>query len=130
MKTYKMNLTEKERNVINAMRESNDIDNDIPGREEMIDRYMEMDDKEFIEQYAKIIGDDTILAVLQDTFESDGKCNVLFDVIGEDVIDDLFDDLFESYVSVEYRRQLFLESQDRFELCSRLVNALHPSCNF
>ena len=126
MKTYKMNLTEKERNVINAMRESNGIDNDIPGREEIIDRYMEMDDKEFIEQYAKIIGDDTILATLQDTFESDGKWNVLFDVIGEDVIDDLF----ESYVSVEYRRQLFLESQDRFELCSRLVNALHPSCNF
>jgi hypothetical protein len=126
MKTYKMNLTEKERNVINAMRESNDIDNDIPGREEIIDRYMEMDDKEFIEQYAKIFGDDTILAVLQDTFESDGKWNVLFDVIGEDVIDDLF----ESYVSVEYRRQLFLDSQDRFELCSQLVNAIHPSCNF
>ena len=131
MKTYTMNLTEKERNVINAMRgESNGIDNDPTGREKIIDRYMKMDDKEFIEQYAKIIGDDTILAVLQDTFESDGKCNVLFDVIGEDVIDDLFDDLFESYVSVEYRRQLFLESQDRFELCSQLVNALHPSCNF
>ena len=126
MKTYKMNLTEKERNVINAMRESNDIDNDIPGREEIIDRYMEMDDKEFIEQYAKIFGDDRILAVLQDTFESDGKWNVLFDVIGEDVIDDLF----ESYVSVEYRRQLFLEAEDRFELCSQLVNVLHPSCNF
>jgi len=126
MKTYKMNLTEKERNVINAMRESNGIDNDIPGREEIIDRYMEMDDKEFIEQYAKIFGDDRILAVLQDTFESDGKWNVLFDVIGEDVIDDLF----ESYVSVEYRRQLFLEAEDRFELCSQLVNVLHPSCNF
>ena len=40
-----MNLTEKERNVINAMRgESNGIDNDTTGREKMIDRYMKMDD--------------------------------------------------------------------------------------
>jgi len=126
MKTYKMNLTEKERNVINAMRESNGIDNDPTGREKIIDRYMKMDDKEFIEQYAKIIGDDTILAVLQDTLEFDKKWEVIFEAIEVSVIDELF----ANYASEETNRELFLQTQDREQLCVQLVNALHPSCNF
>ena len=126
MKTYKMNLTEKERNVINAMRESNGIDNDPTGREKIIDRYMKMDDKEFIEQYAKIIGDDTILAVLQDTLEFDKKWEVIFEAIEVSVIDELF----ANYASEETNRELFLQTQDREQLCAQLVNALHPSCNF
>jgi len=126
MKTYRMNLTEKERNVINAMRESNGIDNDPTGREKIIDRYMKMDDKEFIEQYAKIIGDDTILAVLQDTLEFDKKWEVIFEAIEVSVIDELF----ANYASEETNRELFLQTQDREQLCVQLVNALHPSCNF
>lgn len=127
MKTYTMNLTEKERNVINAMRgESNGIDNDPTGREKIIDRYMKMDDKEFIEQYAKIIGDDTILAVLQDTLEFDKKWEVIFEAIEVSVIDELF----ANYASEETNRELFLQTQDREQLCVQLVNALHPSCNF
>ena len=127
MKTYTMNLTEKERNVINAMRgESNSINNDPTGREKIIDRYMKMDDKEFIEQYAKIIGDDTILAVLQDTLEFDKKWEVIFEAIEVSVIDELF----ANYASEETNRELFLQTQDREQLCVQLVNALHPSCNF
>jgi hypothetical protein len=117
MKTYTMNLTEKERNVINAMRgESNSI----------IDRYMKMDDKEFIEEYAKIIGDDTILSVLQDTLEFDKKWEVIFEAIEVWVIDELF----ANYASEETNRELFLQTQDREQLCAQLVNKLHSSCNF
>jgi len=126
MKTYTMNLTEKERNVINAMRESNGIDNDTTDREKMIDRYMKMDDKKFIEEYAKIIGDDTILSVLQDTLEFDKKWEVIFEAIEVWVIDELF----ANYASEETNRELFLQTQDREQLCAQLVNKLHSSCNF
>ena len=127
MKTYKMNLTEKERNVINAMRgESNGIDNDTTGREKIIDRYMKMDDYDFIHQYAEAVGDDTILAVLQDTMTAHEKWDAIWYQTDEDVINDLFG----AYVSFEDRRQMFLDSQDREQLCVQLVNKLHPSCNF
>jgi hypothetical protein len=89
-------------------------------REELIERYMNMTDEGFIDVYAKTIGDDTILAVLQDTMESDGKWNVIFDAIDEDVIDELF----ESYVSVDTKRQLFLESQGKYEPVCQLVDLI------
>lgn len=119
MKTYTMDLTEKERNVINAMRgESNGIDNDTTNREEMIDRYMKMDDTEFIERYAEVVGDDTILAVLQDTLEFDKKWEAIFEAIEVRVIDELF----ANYVSEETNRELFLQTQDREQLCAQLVD--------
>ena len=120
-------LTDKEIAVINAMRgESNSINNDTTGREKMIDRYMKMDDYDFIHQYAEAVGDDTILAVLQDTMTAHEKWDAIWYQTDEDVINDLF----EAYVSFEDRRQMFLDSQDREQLCVQLVNKLHPSCNF
>jgi hypothetical protein len=114
-----MDLTEKERDVINAMRgESNGIDNDTTDREEMIDRYMKMDDTEFIERYAEVVGDDTILAVLQDTLEFDKKWEAIFEAIEVRVIDELF----ANYVSEETNRELFLQTQDREQLCAQLVD--------
>jgi hypothetical protein len=87
-------------------------------REEMIQKYMDMDDYDFIHEYAEAVGDDTILAVLQDTLGTLRKWEIIFDSIDEDVIDELF----EAYVSFEDRRQLFLDSQDRAELCMQLVD--------
>jgi hypothetical protein len=86
--------------------------------DELMEKYMDMDDNEFIDHYAEAIGDDTILAVLQDTMGAHEKWDTIWDAIDEDVIDELF----ENYVSEVTRRQLFLESQDRFELCSQLVD--------
>jgi hypothetical protein len=87
---------------------------------------MKMDDKKFIEEYAKIIGDDTILSVLQDTLEFDKKWEVIFEAIEVWVIDELF----ANYASEETNRELFLQTQDREQLCAQLVNKLHSSCNF
>jgi hypothetical protein len=77
-----------------------------------------MDDNEFIDKYAEAVGDDVILAVLQETFGTSQKWGIIFDSIDEDVIDELF----ESYVSVDSKRELFLETQDREELCVQLVD--------
>jgi hypothetical protein len=86
--------------------------------QELMDKYMAMDDYDFIHEYAEVVGDDTILAVLQDTLGTARKWEVIFDSIDEDVIDELF----EAYVSFEDRRQLFLDSQDREELAVQLVD--------
>ena len=81
-------------------------------------KYMDMDDNEFIDTYAEVVGDDVILSVLQDSLGTARKWEIIFDSIDEDVIDELF----EAYVSVEDKRQLFLDTQDRTELCSQLVD--------
>jgi len=124
--TVNMNLTPQEVLIIESLRACQAVNASVDSRkteaqikEELMDKYMAMDDYDFIHEYAKIIGDDTILAVLQDTLETDGKWNVIFDAIDEDAI---IDDLFEAYVSEDTRRQLFLDLQDRTELCSQLVD--------
>ena len=81
-------------------------------------KYMDMDDNEFIDTYAEVVGDDVILSVLQDSLGTARKWEIIFDAIDEDVIDELF----ESYVSFEDRRQIFLDSQDREELVAQLVD--------
>jgi hypothetical protein len=81
-------------------------------------KYMDMDDNEFIDTYAEVVGDDVILSVLQDSLGTARKWEIIFDAIDEDVIDELF----EAYVSVDYKRQVFLDTQDRTELCSQLVD--------
>ncbi len=86
----------------------------------MREKYMNMDDNEFIDKYAEAVGDDVILSVLQDSLGTARKWEVIFDSIDEDVIDELF----EAYVSVDYKRQLFLDTQDRTELCSQLVDLI------
>ena len=81
-------------------------------------KYMDMDDNEFIDTYAEVVGDDVILSVLQDSLGTARKWEIIFDAIDEDVIDELF----EAYVSVDYKRQVFLDTQDRTELVSQMVD--------
>jgi hypothetical protein len=120
--TYQYTLTQEEATLIEdirAMVSNNKIcQTDEQIGDELMEKYMDMDDNEFIDHYAEAVGDDTILAVLQDTMGAHEKWDTIWDAIDEDVIDELF----ENYVSEVTRRQLFLESQDRFELCSQLVD--------
>ncbi len=87
-------------------------------KKELMQKYVDMDDNEFIDTYAEAVGDDVILSVLQDSLGTSRKWEIIFDAIDEDVIDELF----EAYVSVDYKRQVFLDTQDRTELCSQLVD--------
>ena len=119
-----MNLTPQESLIIENIRS-------MQGKTEPVHRYpnhkdalmamlsdMNMDDNEFIDTYAGAVGDDVILSVLQDSLGTARKWEIIFDAIDDDVIDELF----EAYVSVEDKRQLFLDTQDRTELCSQLVD--------
>ncbi len=122
----KMKLTPQEAVLIENIRamnhiavsNSNKVWSEESHKEELMQKYMNMDDNEFIDTYAEAVGDDTILAVLQDTLGTLRKWEIIFDSIDEDVIDEMF----ESYVSNGTRRELFLETQDRTELCSQLVD--------
>jgi hypothetical protein len=87
-------------------------------KKELMQKYVDMDDNEFIDTYAEAVGDDVILSVLQDSLGTSRKWEIIFDAIDEDVIDELF----EAYVSVDNKRELFLDTQDRTELCSQLVD--------
>jgi hypothetical protein len=89
-------------------------------RVQLIQKYMSMDYTKFIDTYAGAVGDDVILSVLQDSLGTARKWEIIFDSIDEDVIDELF----EAYVSVDYKRQVFFDTQDRFELCSQLVDLI------
>ena len=120
--TINMELTPREALIIETIRSIasyNDVvKTDVQMGDELMEKYMNMDDNEFIDKYAEAVGDDVILAVLQETFGTSQKWGIIFDSIDEDVIDELF----ESYVSVDSKRELFLETQDREELCVQLVD--------
>jgi hypothetical protein len=120
--TINMELTPREALIIETIRSIasyNDVvKTDVQKGDELMQKYMDMDDNEFIDKYAEAVGDDVILAVLQETFGTSQKWGIIFDSIDEDVIDELF----ESYVSVDSKRELFLETQDREELCVQLVD--------
>ena len=129
-----MNLTPREALIIENIRDMASQETSTATQhktqvqigQELMDKYMAMDDYDFIHKYAEAVGDDTILAVLQDTMTAHEKWDAIWYQTDEDVINDLFG----AYVSFEDRRQMFLDSQDREQLCVQLVNALHPSCNF
>jgi hypothetical protein len=117
-----MELTPREALIIETIRSIasyNDVvKTDVQKGDELMQKYMNMDDNEFIDKYAEAVGDDVILAVLQETIGTSQKWGIIFDSIDEDVIDELF----EAYVSNDTRRELFLETQDREELCVQLVD--------
>jgi hypothetical protein len=117
-----MELTPREALIIETIRSIasyNDVvKTDVQMGDELMQKYMNMDDNEFIDKYAEAVGDDVILAVLQETIGTANKWGIIFDSIDEDVIDELF----EAYVSNDTRRELFLETQDREELCVQLVD--------
>ena len=118
----KMKLTPQEALIIEnirSMQGKTEPVNRYPNHKDaLMQNYMDMDDWEFMEHYAGAVGDDTILAVLQDTLDPLQKWQAIFSAIDEDVIDEMF----ESYVSNGARRELFLETQDREELCVQLVD--------
>lgn len=120
--TINMKLTPREALIIETIRSIasyNDVvKTDVQKGDELMEKYMNMDDNEFIDKYAEAVGDDVILAVLQETIGTANKWEIIFDSIDEDVIDELF----ESYVPVDSKRELFLDTQDRTELCSQLVD--------
>jgi len=120
--TINMELTPREALIIETIRSIasyNDVvKTDVQKGDELMEKYMNMDDNEFIDEYAEAVGDDTILAVLQETLDPLQKWQAIFSAIDEDVIDEMF----ESYVSNDTRRELFLETQDREELCLQLVD--------
>jgi hypothetical protein len=120
--TINMELTPREALIIETIRSIasyNDVvKTDVQKGDELMEKYMNMDDNEFIDKYAEAVGDDVILAVLQETIGTANKWGIIFDSIDEDVIDELF----EAYVSNDTRRELFLETQDREELCVQLVD--------
>jgi hypothetical protein len=120
--TINMELTPREALIIETIRSIasyNDVvKTDVQMGDELMQKYMDMDDNEFIDKYAEAVGDDVILAVLQETIGTANKWGIIFDSIDEDVIDELF----EAYVSNDTRRELFLETQEREELCLQLVD--------
>jgi hypothetical protein len=120
--TINMELTPREALIIETIRSIasyNDVvKTDVQMGDELMKKYMDMDDNEFIDKYAEAVGDDVILAVLQETIGTANKWGIIFDSIDEDVIDELF----EAYVSNDTRRELFLETQEREELCLQLVD--------
>ena len=119
--TINMELTPREALIIETIRSIasyNDEETVVQMGDELKQKYMDMDDNEFIDKYAEAVGDDVILAVLQETIGTSQKWGIIFDSIDEDVIDELF----ESYVPVDSKRELFLDTQDRTELCSQLVD--------
>ena len=119
--TINMELTPREALIIETIRSIasyNDEETVVQMGDELMKKYMDMDDNEFIDKYAEAVGDDTILAVLQETLDPLQKWQAIFSAIDEDVIDELF----EAYVSNDTRRELFLETQEREELCLQLVD--------
>ena len=120
----KMKLTPQEAIIIENIRslqssiEATQNNRGEKTSEEYMEKYMDMDDNEFIDTYAEVVGDDVILSVLQDSLGTARKWEIIFDSIDEDVIDELF----EAYVSIDYKRQVFLDTQDRTELCSQMVD--------
>ena len=120
--TINMELTPREALIIETIRsiasQNTVVKTDVQMGDELMEKYMDMDDNEFIDKYAEAVGDDVILAVLQETLDPLQKWQAIFSAIDEDVIDEMF----ESYVSSDTRRELFLETQDREELCLQLVD--------
>ena len=120
--TINMELTPREALIIETIRsiasQNVIVKTDVQMGDELMEKYMDMDDNEFIDEYAEAVGDDVILSVLQDTLDPLQKWQAIFFGIEEDVIDEMF----ETWVSNDARRDLFLETQDREELCMQLVD--------
>ena len=94
-------------------------------KEELMQKYMEMDDVDFMNTYVDVVGADVILDVLCDTMPAHEKWNTIWDAIDEDEInemEDVIDELFASYVSDDTRHDMFFELNDREELAAQLVD--------
>jgi len=86
--------------------------------EELMEKYMNMNEVDFMNEYVEAVGADVILDVLCDTMPAHEKWDAIWDAIDEDVIDELF----ASYVSDDTRCDMFFELNDREELAAQLVD--------
>jgi len=134
--TVNVELTPEEALIIATIRamspQNNVVKTDVQMGDELMQKYMAMNDNEFIDKYTEAVGDDVILSVLQDTLTYEQKSKAVLsslvqtpnrkDIMQIDDYDELVEELFEAYVSNVHRRELFFQTQDRLELCNQLVD--------
>ena len=123
--TVNMNLTPQEVLIIESLRACQAVNATVDSRktqvqtaEELMEKYMNMNEVDFMNEYVEAVGADVILDVLRDTMPAHEKWDAIWDAIDEDVIDELF----ESYVSEDTRCDMFFELNDREELAAQLVD--------
>ena len=124
-KTVNMNLTPQEVLIIESLRACQAVNASVDSRkteaqikEELMEKYMNMNEVDFMNEYVEAVGADVILDVLCDTMPAHEKWDAIWDAIDEDVIDELF----ASYVSDDTRCDMFFELNDREELAAQLVD--------
>ena len=120
-----MNLTPQEVLIIESLRACQAVNATVDSRktqvqteEELMEKYMNMNKVDFMNEYVEAVGADVILDVLCDTMPAHEKWDAIWDAIDEDVIDELF----ASYVSDDTRCDMFFELNDREELAAQLVD--------
>lgn len=120
-----MNLTPQEVLIIESLRACQAVNATVDSRktqvqtaEELMEKYMNMNEVDFMNEYVEAVGADVILDVLCDTLDTHEKWDAIWDAIDEDVIDELF----ASYVSDDTRCDMFFELNDREELAAQLVD--------
>lgn len=124
MKTYTMNLTEKERNVINAMRgESNGIDNDTTDREEMIEHYMDMDMEEFAEAYENVFGFNHMMEKFKDELLNVYSKEELLMTMEPHVTEDDIVNYIVDNIDVEFLKLMFVEAVGQESLAEELIDS-------
>ena len=123
--TVNMNLTPQEVLIIESLRACQAVNASVDSRkteaqikEELMEKYMNMNEVDFMNEYVEAVGADVILDVLCDTMPAHEKWDAIWDAIDEDVIDELF----ASYVSDDTRCDMFFELNDREELAAQLVD--------
>ena len=123
--TVNMNLTPEEVLIIESLRACQAVNATVDSRktqvqtaEELMEKYMNMNEVDFMNEYVEAVGADVILDVLCDTMPAHEKWDAIWDAIDEDVIDELF----ASYVSDDTRCDMFFELNDREELAAQLVD--------
>ena len=130
--TVNMNLTPEEVLIIESLRACQAVNASVDSRkteaqikEELMEKYMNMNEVDFMNEYVEAVGADVILDVLCDTMPAHEKWNTIWDAIDEDEInemEDVIDELFASYVSDDTRCDMFFELNDREELAAQLVD--------
>ena len=130
--TVNMNLTPQEVLIIESLRACQAVNATVDSRktqvqtaEELMEKYMNMNEVDFMNEYVEAVGADVILDVLCDTMPAHEKWNTIWDAIDEDEInemEDVIDELFASYVSDDTRCDMFFELNDREELAAQLVD--------
>jgi hypothetical protein len=123
MKTYTMNLTEKERNVINAMRESNGIDNDTTDREKMIEHYMDMDMEEFAEVYEEAFGFNHMMKKFKDALLNWYSKDELLMTLEPHVTEDDIVNYIVDNIDVEFLKLMFVEAVGQESLAEELIDS-------